>query len=233
MGRARLGFRIRASSFFSSTGPISDEVVTVERPETSKPARDAELYLGATRSWLERVVIGLNLCPFARSVYVRDQVRLVVSGATDEVALMVDLEAELTRLRETPTEAIDTTVLIHPHVLQSFENYTAFLVIADGVLAGMRLRGVIQIASFHPDYVFDGTDPNDVTNCTNRSPYPTLHLLREKSLDRAIASHPDTARIYEANQSTMRRLGHEGWDALRKGNSSEFDSSGPSATGSE
>lgn len=208
-------------------------MVTVELPETFKLAGDAELYLGATRSWLEKVVIGLNLCPFARSVYVRDQVRLVVSSATDEVALMADLEAELTRLRETPAEVIDTTVLIHPHVLQSFENYTAFLVIADGVLAGMRLRGVIQIASFHPDYVFDGTDPNDVTNCTNRSPYPTLHLLREESLEKAIESHPDTARIYEANQATMRRLGHEGWDALRKSDSSEFDSSGSSAIGSE
>ena len=141
---------------------------------------------------------------------------------------MADLEAELTRLCETPAEVIDTTVLIHPHVLQSFEEYTAFLVIADGIVAGMRLRGVIQIASFHPDYVFDGTEADDVTNCTNRSPYPTLHLLREESLGRAIASHPDTARIYEANRATMRRLGHKGWETVRKGDFPTGDSANPS-----
>ncbi len=215
--------------FSSPGGAISDEVETVETPEPLTPAGDAESYLLATRTWLEEAVIGLNLCPFARAVYVRDQVRLVVSSAIDEVALMADLEAELNRLREIPAERIDTTVLIHPHVLRSFEEYTAFLVIADGILAGMRLRGVIQIASFHPDYVFAGTEANDVTNCTNRSPYPILHLLREESLERAIASHPDTARIYEANRATMRRLGHTGWQALRKSGSSARDPTDPPA----
>jgi hypothetical protein len=173
-----------------------------------------EPFLTSTRVWLERAVIGLNLCPFARSVYVRGLVRMVVSQARDDVALMKDLESELTLLRDTPAERVDTTVLIHPHVLQSFEDYNAFLGIADGILAGMRLRGIIQIASFHPGYVFADADPDDVTNGTNRSPYPTLHLLREASLAKVVAVHPDPSDIYEANKATMRRLGVSGLKRL-------------------
>ena len=186
----------------------------MKHPVPPDSPRSDEPYLSETRVWLEKAVIGLNLCPFARSVYVRGLVRLVVSQAKEDIALMADLESELTLLRDTPADRLDTTVLIHPHLLRSFDDYNGFLGIADGILASMRLRGVIQIASFHPDYVFADADPGDVTNGTNRSPYPSLHLLREASLAKVIAVHPDPSDIYEANKATMRRLGPGGWKNL-------------------
>lgn len=186
----------------------------MDQPSSLESTQHDEPFLTETRIWLEKAVIGLNLCPFARSVYVRGLVRLVVSQAKDDVALMADLESELALLRDTPADRIDTTVLIHPHVLQSFEDYNMFLGIADGILAGMRLRGVIQVASFHPDYVFADAQPDDLTNGTNRSPYPTLHLLREASLAKVVAVHPDPSDIYEANKATMRRLGPGGWKSI-------------------
>jgi hypothetical protein len=175
---------------------------------------ESEAVIQATRRWLEKAVIGLNLCPFARSVHQRGQIRFTVSDARSEEVLLADLKAELQLLVTTSPEALDTTLLIHPQVLKDFLEYNAFLTSVEETLAAMRLVGIVQVASFHPQYVFAGTDPDDVTNCTNRAPFPTLHLLREASLERAIESHPDTSQIYEANMETMRRLGHSGWNAL-------------------
>ena len=173
--------------------------------------------LNATRHWLEEAVIGLNLCPFAKGVHVKGQVRYVVSDAHDEETLLADLEHELHALLAVPSEEVDTTLLIHPCVLGGFDEFVRFLDLVEVVLNMQRLRGVLQVASFHPDYVFADTDRDDITNCSNRSPYPTLHLLREASLDRAVAAFPDAATIYERNMQTLRALGHDGWRALRPG----------------
>jgi hypothetical protein len=176
---------------------------------------DPEAVIAATRAWIERAVIGLNLCPFAKAVYIREQIRYVVSEAATPTALREDLERELRLLAESDPEAVETTLLIHPQALTEFLAYNDFLDVADSVISGLGLAGVIQIASFHPQYQFSGTAPQDIANCTNRSPYPMLHLLREASVAKAVAAFPDAALIYEKNIETMQRLGTEGWEALQ------------------
>jgi hypothetical protein len=170
--------------------------------------------IAATRTWLERAVIGLGLCPFAKAVHVKNQVRYVVSDARNIDVLLDDLERELRTLADAPAEEIDTTLLIHPHVLQDFLDYNDFLELADGVVEELGFEGVLQVASFHPQYQFEGTEPDDITNYTNRSPYPTLHLLREASVEAAVAAFPEAESIYEKNIDTMKRLGVEGWEVL-------------------
>ena len=177
-------------------------------------APDDDRVVTATRAWVERAVIGLNLCPFARAVSVRGQIRYAVSGATDTAGLLEDLEAELRLLSVTDAAQVDTTLLIHPLVLGDFLDYNDFLDVADATVDRMALTGVIQVASFHPRYQFAGASPDDITNYTNRSPYPILHLLREASVDAAVAAFPDAARIYQQNIDTMQRLGIDGWIAL-------------------
>ncbi len=167
--------------------------------------------LAATRHWLEAAVIGLNLCPFAKAVHTKDRIRWVLSPATDTEALLQDLLRELRFLDETDPDEVDTTLLVHPGVLADFLDYNDFLDIADAALVELGLDGVLQIASFHPDYQFAGTEAGDVENCTNRSPFPTLHLLREASIDNAVAAFPDAEAIFERNQETLRRLGWAGW----------------------
>ncbi|GAB3399868.1 DUF1415 domain-containing protein [Massilia agilis] len=171
----------------------------------------------ATRRWLERAVIGLNLCPFAKSVYVKEQVRYVVSHATTPEALLEQLMDELQLLSDTSAEKIDTTLLIHPGVLTEFLDFNDFLDVADAALEDMELEGELQVASFHPEFQFADTDQNDISNYTNRAPYPILHLLREDSIARAVEAFPDAAKIFEKNIETMEKLGHEGWDKLDVG----------------
>jgi hypothetical protein len=182
---------------------------------------DASVIIGRTRAWLEKVVIGLQLCPFAKAVHVKNQIRYVVSTAQTPEALQNDLIQELKTLEASSAEDIDTTLLIHPAVLLDFLDYNDFLDIADQTVSDLGLDGHLQIASFHPGYQFADSGPNDIENYTNRSPYPMLHLLREASVERAVASSPDTADIYENNMETMRRLGHEGWSLLEKSMQSE------------
>ncbi|MDR6641965.1 MULTISPECIES: DUF1415 domain-containing protein [Rhodanobacteraceae] len=170
--------------------------------------------IDATRRWLERAVIGLNLCPFAKAVHRKGQIRFVVSEAEQPLQLHDDLVRELKRLRDSDPETIDTTLLIHPRVLGDFMDFNEFLEIADETVAELSLDGEIQVASFHPDFQFEGTAPDDITNYTNRSPFPTLHLLREASIDRAVAAFPEAASIFEANMATLDKLGHDGWRAL-------------------
>ena len=167
-----------------------------------------------TRIWLEKAVIGLNLCPFARSVYVNNQVRLVVSQARHLDAFLEQLDEELELLAATDPVEIDTTLLIHPVLFDDFLEFNDVTGIAEEAVIEHDLEGVIQIASFHPRFQFEGTSPNDIGNYTNRAPYPTLHLIREASLERAIASHPDPDSIYERNIETLQRLGLLGWQAL-------------------
>jgi len=181
--------------------------MTEERPT-------AEQAVTATRRWLERAVIGLNLCPFAKAVHLKQQIRWVVSAATDVDALRDDLRKELESLRDTPAEQTDTTLLIHPGVLADFADYNDFLDVADALIAQLGLEGEIQIASFHPDYQFAGTPAGAIDHFTNRAPFPTLHLLRESSIDKAVAAFPDAADIYERNIDTLQQLGHAGWARL-------------------
>lgn len=168
----------------------------------------------SVETWLERAVIGLNLCPFARAVHVRKQIRYTVSTATEPDQLVRALTEELAHLHGCDPQITDTTLLIHPWILEDFSEYNEFLDIADVILAGMGLEGEIQIASFHPDYQFSGTQRDDVSNYTNRAPYPILHLLREDSIDRAVASVPNTDDIYKRNIATLKTLGSEGWSRL-------------------
>jgi hypothetical protein len=173
-----------------------------------------EEIIAATKLWLERAVIGLNLCPFAKTVHVKNQIRYVVSAAQTPDELLRDLLDELEVLAESSSTAIDTTLLIHPHVLTDFLDYNDFLEVADTALAEVELDGELQVASMHPQYQFADTEPDDITNYTNRSPYPTLHLLRESSIEQAVAAFPDAAQIFDKNIETMRRLGHKGWNKL-------------------
>ncbi|WP_024869961.1 DUF1415 domain-containing protein [Pseudoxanthomonas suwonensis] len=170
--------------------------------------------LEATRRWVEKAVIGLNLCPFAKSVYVREQVRFEYSDATTPEQLLEHLGEELLRLHDTPASHTDTTLLVHPHVLQDFMDYNDFLDEADALVEALELDGILQVASFHPDYQFADSRPDDIENFSNRSPYPTLHLLREESIDRAVEAYPEPDPIVERNYETLRRLGHEGWRRL-------------------
>jgi hypothetical protein len=180
------------------------------------PEEPAEI-VRQTRHWLAKAVIGLNLCPFARPVHARDQIRYAVSEAETPEALLADLISELQALAAAEPEEIETTLLIHPRVLNDFLDYNDFLGVAEETVAGLGLEGVLQAASFHPEYQFAGTEPDDITNYTNRSPYPTLHLLREASVERAVAAVPDAAEIYERNMETLRRLGLKGWRRLGVG----------------
>ncbi|MCW3478971.1 DUF1415 domain-containing protein [Neisseriaceae bacterium JH1-16] len=170
--------------------------------------------IASTRAWVEKAVIGLNLCPFAKAVYVKDQVRFVVSEAKHIDALIDDLVAELERLAEANPEKLDTTLLIHPYVMTDFLDFNDFLEVADSVVAELKLEGELQVASFHPQFQFEGTAPDDIENHTNRAPFPTLHLLRESSIDRAVEAFPEAESIFEKNIDTLNALGHEGWTKL-------------------
>lgn len=170
--------------------------------------------IACTQAWLEKAVIGLNLCPFAKAVHVKNQIRYAVSKARTPEALLADLIGELNILHAADPAQLDTTLLIHPKVLTDFLDYNDFLDVADAAIDNLGLTGEIQIASFHPHYQFAGSGPDDIDNYTNRSPYPTLHLLREESIERAVAAFPDAADIFEKNIATLRRLGHTGWRLL-------------------
>lgn len=179
---------------------------------TSAPT--SEEIIASTQNWLEKAVIGLNLCPFAKAVHVKQQIRYFVSEATTPEELLQDLIRELEVLAEASPEKIETSLLMHPHALNDFLDYNEFLDIVDAALEDLDLDGILQVASFHPDYQFADTEVNDIENFTNRSPYPTLHLLREESIDKAVEAFPEADEIYEKNMQTLRQLGLEGWKKL-------------------
>jgi len=181
------------------------------QPSSAAAAAEA---VATTQIWLERAVIGLNLCPFAKAVHVKQQIRYAVTGARTADELLAELEHELQTLAAADPEILDTTLLIHPEVMGDFLDFHFFLAEADAAIRRLELDGVIQIASLHPHYEFAGSDAGNIDNFTNRAPYPTLHLLRESSIDRAVAAFPDAADIFERNIETLRRLGHEGWRRL-------------------
>jgi uncharacterized protein len=171
--------------------------------------------LAETMAWVARAVVGLNLCPFAKAPLAKGQIRCVVSNVHDTPALLDVLRDELETLAQANPAQIETTLLVHPHVLVDFAEFNDFLDAADGLLEAMDLVGVIQVASFHPQYQFAGTEEADMGNASNRSPYPTLHLLREDSVERAVAAFPEAHTIYEANIRTLELLGPQGWADLQ------------------
>jgi len=173
-----------------------------------------EEVIAATREWIEKAVIGLNLCPFAKSVYVKNQVRIVVSDARHIDGFLEDLDRELDYLAAIDPETTDTTLLIHPTLFPDFLDFNDVHQIADEAVVEHELDGVIQIASFHPEFQFADTEPDDITNYTNRAPFPTLHLIREESLDKAVEAFPEAEMIFERNIETMKKLGLAGWLAL-------------------
>ena len=177
---------------------------------------DTTRIIQVTQAWLQHAVIGLNLCPFAKSVYVKNQIEYQVSTTSDENILLDELKLALIKLTETPASTIDTSLLIHPYVLHDFLDYNDFLYQADDLLHDLKLDGVLQIASFHPDYQFADENKEDMSHCTNRSPYPMLHLLREDSLDQAISAKPEWEEIVANNIVTMNNLGQKGWEELQK-----------------
>jgi uncharacterized protein len=170
--------------------------------------------LEQTQRWLERAVIGLNLCPFAKAVHAKGQIRWVLSPATDAPVLLDTLEHELRALAAADPQQTDTTLIVHPQVLGNFLDFNDFLGLADDALQRLGLEGELQIASFHPQYRFAGTRANDMGNFSNRAPHPTLHLLREDSVARAVASFPEAETIYQRNISVLRQLGRAGWQRL-------------------
>jgi hypothetical protein len=170
-----------------------------------------------TVRWLERAVIGLNLCPFAKAPHVKGQIHYAVSEAKGLEGLRDELIEQLQALAAMPAEERETVLLIVPHMLRDFLDFNDFLDEADGVLQELDLEGEFQIASFHPDFQFADTEPDDITNFTNRSPYPTLHLIREASIDRAVEAFPEAEMIYETNMATMEKLGLDGWTKLDVG----------------
>jgi uncharacterized protein len=170
--------------------------------------------IAETRDWIEKAVIGLNLCPFAKAVYASDRIRYWVSEAQSEDSLLADLSRELRWLQAADPQTCETVLLIHPDVLSDFLDYNDFLDAADATVEALGLAGEIQIASFHPRYQFAGSGSDDVENYTNRSPYPMLHLLRESSVEHAALATPDVDAIPARNIETLRRLGREGWRRL-------------------
>lgn len=184
-----------------------------DAPKSGDIVSDKQV-VSAVRKWVETLVVGMNLCPFAKRELVKNRVRFVTTEATTEEQLLLDLQAELELLNADP--AIETTLLIHPDVLQDFYDFNDFLGFADSLLLEMKLEGIYQIASFHPDYQFGGTEPADAENYTNRSPYPVLHLLREESLERVIADYPNVDDIPQRNIELMNELGRDKLQALLK-----------------
>jgi hypothetical protein len=170
-----------------------------------------------TRRWLERAVVGLNLCPFAKAVLVKQQVHFAATESVDAAGILADFRRELDQLLALPAQERDTTLLVIPQGMDDFLDFHDLTARAERLVRKSGLESVIQVASFHPGFVFAGAGEDDITNYTNRAPYPTLHLLREASMDRAVAAFPDAAAIYEANMETLRRLGRAGWDALGVG----------------
>jgi len=167
-----------------------------------------------TQKWLLEAVVGLNLCPFAKAVVVKDMVRYRVCASSEPADVLAMLREELQHLAEADPDKLDTTLLIAPNALPDFLDFNDFLADCDDVLMDLELDGVLQVADFHPHYQFGGTDVDDIENFTNRTPYPTLHLLREASLDKAVEAYPDASLIFERNIEVLNKLGHAGWKAL-------------------
>jgi hypothetical protein len=182
--------------------------------EDPAPAVSRDDAIAATIAWVEKAVIGLELCPFASAVHLSKRIRFTVTEARTAEDLLEALESELRLLHAADPAEIETTLLIHPSAMADFLDFNDFLDEAEHSVSRLGLTGEIQVASFHPQYQFADVARDDITNYTNRSPYPILHLLREASVERAVEAYDDPSEIYEKNVETLRRLGLEGWERL-------------------
>lgn len=180
----------------------------------SKPNAPDELIIATSRKWLEQAVIGLNLCPFAKKPYYKQQLRFCVSHANHLDHFLDQLEQEIRLLLLTPAEELETTLFIEPVLFQSFDEFLNIVELSEQILVENQAIGIIQIAPFHPKFQFADTDADDISNYTNRSPYPTLHLIRESSIDQAVAAFPDAAQIYQRNIALLQQMGINGWEKL-------------------
>ena len=171
-------------------------------------------YLQATTEWLEKAVIGLNLCPFAKAPHNKGQIRIHVSFAKHLDAFLEDVDAEIRRLLDTPAETLETTLLVCATLFDDFLIFNDMLDAAEQAIEDNGATGIVQIAPFHPQFQFDGTDADDIGNYTNRSPYPTLHFIREDSIEKAAQAFPDPAVIFERNIETLQKMGRESWEKL-------------------
>ena len=188
---------------------------TPSRPPPEHDPIDMHPALAQTRAWVARAVVGLNLCPFAKAPLVKGQIRFVLCEASDPQALLDALCAQMHALAHSDPEQLETTLVVHPNVLGDFGDFNDFLDRAEAAVEDLGYAGVLQVASFHPHYQFAGTAADDLGNATNRSPHPTLHLLREASVERAVAAFPEAASIFETNIRTLRALGPQGWAQLQ------------------
>ena len=186
-------------------------------PAATALADSQAVVLASMRRWLEQAVIGLNLCPFAKSVYAKNQIHWVVTDASSHAELLDVLRSELLALQAIDAARRDTTLIIVPNGLGDFLVFNDLLRSADRLLRKLRLDGVFQIASFHPDFEFADAAAQDITHNTNRAPYPTLHLLRETSVARAVQAFPEAEMIFDKNRQTLTAIGQAGWDALHIG----------------
>lgn len=208
---------ITAASAAPHSADLPAPSARLDTPTAAADAATDAIVVQDMVRWLERAVIGLNLCPFAKGVHTKGQIHYAVSAATDGRELLQDLQRELEALAEASPEKRDTTLLIAPRCMEDFLDFNDFLELADEMLDVLDLGGILQIASFHPQFQFDGTEVDDITNATNRAPYPTLHLIREESLDAAVEAFPEAEMIYERNMEVLRELGAVGWQALDVG----------------
>jgi uncharacterized protein len=183
----------------------------------SDPRFVTTVVVADTRRWLEQAIIGLNLCPFAKAVHVKGQIHYAVSAARSPAELLDDLRRELLELMALDAQVRDTTLLMAPGCVQDFLVFNDFLTQADQLLVDLDLEGVVQIAPFHPQFEFADAPTGDITHCTNRAPYPTLHLLREDSVARAVEAFPEADMIFEKNKQSLNSLGHAGWEQLKLG----------------
>lgn len=201
-------------------GPRFRRAVGLDTPASpaGDPADEAShaRVLAQSQAWMEAAVIGLNLCPFAKAVAARGQIRWQVSAARRPEALLAELVEALQALAAADPVQHDTTLIVHPWVLERFDDFNAFLGVAEAAIEATGLRGVLQLAAFHPRWRFAEHPPSDPAHASNRAPWPTLHLLREASVARAVAAVPEAATIFERNIATLRGLGAPGWDALRQ-----------------
>ncbi len=202
-----------------------------KEPETDLPESERAAMVALTRQWLVKAVIGLDLCPFARAVHAGNRIRYVVSAARTPEALLEELAVELRFLEGADPRECETTLIIHPYVLEDFLEYNDFLDLADDLVEALEFDGVLQVASFHPGYQFAETEPDDIENFTNRSPYPTLHVLREASVDRALEAFPEPSEIFERNMRTLRHLGRAGWNLLWQDAPAPVPAPGPMGKG--
>ena len=180
-------------------------------------AYPADLVIADTQRWLERAVVGLNLCPFAKAPHTKGQIHYAVCTSGEPEALLRQLQDELGTLADMAPEERETTLLMAPRQMADFLAFNDFLDAADAMLEELELEGVLQIAPFHPRFQFADANENDIGNATNRSPYPTLHLIREESIDRAVEAFPDAEAIFEGNIAKLQALGDAGWAALDVG----------------